>query len=96
MVIEKYYPRKQLGAYYEEVVGEHAEYGDIYRRGHRGQIGSQYFVKIPANDVIKGGEYTICNRCREPIIEELGQRTYVPICDASAHYECVLPHLSQS
>jgi hypothetical protein len=89
MVLEKL-SRKPIGDYYEVLFGKHPDYGDIYRRGHKGQIGSQLFVKIPASGVLKGGEYTICCRCKDPIIEELGQRTYAPMCDASAHYECVL------
>lgn len=89
MALDKF-PRKPIGEYYESLFGKHPDYGDIHRRGHKGQIGSQLFVKIPSSDVLEGGEYTVCCRCKDLMIEERGQRAYAPMCDGSAHYEYVV------
>lgn len=68
-------------------VGQHPKYGTIYGRGEG--IGCQYFVQVDAQGGMRGGEYTLCYLCKNPIIDELGQQIYPGICDASAHLECV-------
>ena len=82
--------RQPEGPYFVEVVGKHTPIGDVFRRGYRGVVGSQHFDKFPTTGQIEGGEYSLCYRCKEPIIFELGHRIYFPSYDASSHFECVL------
>jgi hypothetical protein len=67
-------------------VGEHPKYGPIYKQGEG--VGSHYFVEIAAGDGIRGGSYTLCSYCKDPIIHELGHQGDPWVCDASAHLEC--------
>lgn len=68
-------------------VGEHPKYGPIYKQGEG--VGSHYSVEIAAEDGIRGGRYTLCSYCKDPIIHELGHQIDIRLCDASAHLECV-------
>jgi hypothetical protein len=69
-----------------EQVGEHPEYGPIYKQGEG--VGSRYFVEIASGEGVRGGSYTLCSYCKDPIIYELGQQADIMLCDASAHLEC--------
>jgi hypothetical protein len=82
------YLRKPLGQYYEELVGKHPDYGNIYRRGRRGQVGSILFVNIPAGGKLRGGEYSLCSSCKDPIFHELGEKVNIMVFDASQHLKC--------